>query len=89
MNKLLNLCVNTLSEVYHDITIKRADKGSLSAREALFKKLVAVWYGVTSMINLLGYTEEDVARAIQESGVSVKAYTDSAPKGDTKATGLV
>lgn len=66
MDKLVNLCINALSEVYHDVFVKKVNTKRFVVRQALFRKLVAVWYGMSSMIYLLGYSEHDVQKALDE-----------------------
>ena len=66
MNKLIELCMNAVSEIYHTIVILGADTKKRDTREILFKKLVALHYGVSSMILHLGYSEKDLYKALKQ-----------------------
>ncbi|MDD3029790.1 MAG: hypothetical protein PHS57_05880 [Alphaproteobacteria bacterium] len=65
MDKLINSTINAMSEIHTIVVIKRANIKKKAVRQVLFRKLVAVWYGVCAMILHLGYTNEDVTEAVK------------------------
>ena len=69
MEKLLQLCMGAFQDLYLMIAVNKMDAAKPDAKEALFRKLVAIFYGVSAMISELGYTEADVQKALNEVNV--------------------
>lgn len=59
-DKMIGLCLSTLVSVRESVTVHKVNLKNKASRELLFRKLIAVYYGVTSLIASLGYTPQDV-----------------------------
>ena len=69
MGELLNLCMSAMQELYLEVKVKEVNTKKREVREMLFKKLVAVFYGVSAMLKHLGYTEADLQSALRQAQV--------------------
>lgn len=65
MERMINLCINALSEIYAEVVTQGADTGDPSVGRRWFRKLVAAQIAINSCMHQLGYGPKDVEREIK------------------------
>jgi len=81
MEKLINLCINALSEIYGRVVVRKADTSNPQVRKWLFQKLFAVWYAASCMIKAIGYTDHDVVEMVKKLEVAKDSQGEHGPTG--------
>jgi len=78
MERNIGPTLGNMTGVYHDVVVKRVNTKRFVERDALFRKLVVVFCGVSALIRSLGYTEQDIRAAIDELEESAAAQVVTA-----------